>query len=365
MAVGSVSYDVDAVKTTVNRYFTVTDVYLDAGVLTFVVAEREIKERFRRCLYELKELGLIATARREEGFVRLRVYPYVRPPRNNVKIPLLLGLVTVATVSVDGFLRSSHPCSMVLAGYGGAQVLLNGFIFAATLMAIIFVHEMGHKLSAHIDRVAASHPYFIPGFPGVIPTLGAVIFQKEPLANRDDMFDIGISGPIAGFAVALAVTFIAFETAVWVPVERYTELLRLPECRENAVVEVPAIFILIGQLYAREGMVPIFMPVGFAAWLGMVVTALNLMPIWQLDGGRIFRSFLTRRQHQIASYLALGVLVLSGYYFMALLLILMMGRSVDIVPLDDVSPLSRWRKVSLLGLAAILVLSFVPLTRLF
>jgi membrane-associated protease RseP (regulator of RpoE activity) len=164
--------------------------------------------------------------------------------------------------------------------------------------------------------------------------------------------------------VALAVTFIAFETAVWVPVERYTELLQMA-ARQGAVVEVPTIFILIGQLYAREGMVPFFMPVGFAAWLGMVVTALNLMPIWQLDGGRIFRSFLTRRQHQIASYLALGVLVLSGYYFMALLLILMMGRSVDIVPLDDVSPLSRWRKVSLLGLAAILVLSFVPLTRLF
>jgi len=365
MAVGSVSYDIDAVKSTVNRHFTVTDVFLDAGVLTFVVAEREIKERFKQCLYELKEIGLIATARRDEGVVRLRVYPYVRPPRNNIKIPLLLGLVTVATVSVDGFLRSSSPLySMVLAGYGGAQALLNGLIFAATLMAIIFIHEMGHKLSAHIDRVAASHPYFIPGFPGVIPTLGAVIFQKEPLANRDDMFDIGISGPIAGFAVALVVTFIAFETAVWIPPDRYAELLQMA-ARQGAVVEVPAIFILIGQLYAREGMVPFFMPVGLAAWLGMVVTALNLMPIWQLDGGRIFRSFLTRRQHMIASYLALGVLVLSGYYFMALLLILMMGRNVDIVPLDDVSPLSRWRKVSLLGLAAILVLSFVPLTRIF
>jgi hypothetical protein len=166
MAVGSVSYDVDAVKTTVNRYFTVTDVYLDAGVLTFVVAEREIKERFKRCLYELKELGLIATARREEGFVRLRVYPYVRPPRNNVKIPLLLGLVTVATVSVDGFLRSSSPLySMVLAGYGGAQVLLNGFIFAATLMAINFrtrdgsqtlrTHRQGCLQATHISYPAS------------------------------------------------------------------------------------------------------------------------------------------------------------------------------------------------------------------
>jgi len=365
MAIGGTSYDIDAVKSTVNRHFTVTDVFLDAGVLTFVVAEKEIKERFKKCLYELKELGLMATARLEAGAVRLRVYPYVRPPRNSFKIPLLLGLVTVGTVSVDGFLRSSSPIySMVLAGYGGAQALLNGFIFTVALLAIIFIHEMGHKLSAYIDRVAASHPYFIPGFPGVIPTLGAVIFQKEPLANRDDMFDIGISGPVAGFAVALVVTFIAFETAVWVPVEKYVEVLRMA-ARQGAVVEVPAIFILLGQLYAREGMVPFFMPVGFAAWLGMVVTALNLMPIWQLDGGRIFRSFLTRRQHQIASYLALGILVISGYYFMALLLILMMGRSVDVVPLDDVSPLSKWRKVSLVGLAAILLLSFVPLTRLF
>jgi membrane-associated protease RseP (regulator of RpoE activity) len=107
------------------------------------------------------------------------------------------------------------------------------------------------------------------------------------------------------------------------------------------------------------------MTIGFAAWLGMVVTALNLLPIWQLDGGRIFRSFLTRRQHIIASYVSIAFLVISGYYFMAIMILLLMSRSVDIAPLDEVSPLSRGRKLSILGVLAMLILSFVPISRLF
>ncbi|MEM1987533.1 MAG: site-2 protease family protein [Candidatus Caldarchaeum sp.] len=362
---GGASVDFETAKRVLGGSFTVTSVYLDAGVLTFEVAETAIKERFKRCLAQLKSLGLIATARKENGAVKIRVFPYVKPPRNDVRIPLVLGLATLATVSFDGFIRSSARIyGVVHPGYGPSEVFLNGMVFSAALLAIIFIHEMGHKLSARIDGVSASHPYFIPGFPGIIPTLGAVIFQKEPLANRDDMFDIGISGPVAGFATAVVVAFVAFQTATWIPVDQYRALIETA-AREGSVVEVPLIFTLIRLLYGRPDEVPFFMTVGFAAWLGMVVTALNLMPIWQLDGGRIFRSFLSRRQHLIASYISLGVLVVTGYYFMALLLILMMGRSIDIVPLDDVSPLSFWRKVSLIGLAAMLVLSFVPLNRMF
>ncbi len=357
--------DVDAVKTVVGNNFTVTNVYYEAGILTFEVGEAVIKERFKRCLRQLKNLGYIATARKENGVVKLRVFPYLKPSKNDIKVPLILGLVTVVTVSFDGFLRSSNRLySIVTPGYGLDDVFLNGLYFSAALLAIIFIHEMGHKLSARVDGVTASNPYFIPGFPGIIPTLGAVIFQKEPLANRDDMFDIGVSGPIAGFITAVVVTFVAFETAVWIPADQYRVILETA-AREGTVVEVPVIFSFIRLLYGRADQVPFFMSVGFAAWLGMVVTALNLMPIWQLDGGRIFRSFLTKRQHTIASYAALAVLVFTGYYFMALLLILMMGRSVDVAPLDEVSPLSRWRKVSIVGLIAMLILSYVPLNRIF
>ncbi len=364
-SVGGAVADVEEVKKIVGNNFTIKDVYLEAGILTFEVAETIVKERFKRCLHQLKSLGFLATARKEGNIVKIRIIPYVKPPKEDVRMPLLLGIATVVTVSFDGFLRSmGRIYSYVFPGYGLREVIINGLIFSAALLAIIFIHEMGHKLSAKIDGVHASHPYFIPGFPGVIPTLGAVIFQKEPLANRDDMFDIGISGPIAGFITAVAVTIIAFETASWVPVEQYISVIE-QRLEKGLSSTFPLIFSLIRLLYGRPDQVPFFMTVGFAAWLGMVVTALNLMPIWQLDGGRIFRSFLSKRQHTIASYVALGILVLTGYYFMALLLILMMGKSIDIVPLDEVSPLSFWRKISLIGLVAMLVLCFVPLNRIF
>ncbi|MCS7137712.1 MAG: site-2 protease family protein [Candidatus Caldarchaeum sp.] len=357
--------DVDAAKMMVYKHFTVLNVYLEAGVLTFEVGDGNIKDRFKRCLAELKTINCLATARRENNVIKIRVFPYSRPAKNDIRLPVILGIVTLATVTIDGILRaSSRVFNILLPGFGFADVLSNGLLFSLALLAIIFIHEMGHKLSAKIDGVSASLPYFIPGFPGIIPTLGAVIFQKEPLANRDDMFDIGISGPVAGFLVAVAVTFIAFETAVWVPVDQYRSVVEAV-AREGTFVQPPLIFNLVAMLYNKTGYVPFFMTVGFAAWLGMVVTALNLMPIWQLDGGRIFRSFLSPRQHMIASYIALGFLVLAGYYFMAILLILMMGRTIDVPPLDDVSPLSFWRKISIIGLAAMLVLSFVPLSRVF
>ncbi|MCS6784230.1 MAG: site-2 protease family protein [Candidatus Caldarchaeum sp.] len=357
--------DYDAAKNAVYKYFTVSNVYLEAGVLTFEVLDGDIKERFKKCLSELKTIGCLATARRENDVIKLRIFPHSRPPKNDLRIPLILGIITLATVTIDGVLRSSSRVfSILVPGFGFADVLSNGLLFSLALLGIIFIHEMGHKLSAKVDGVSASLPYFIPGFPGVIPTLGAVIFQKEPLANRDDMFDIGASGPVAGFLVAVAVTIIAFETAVWVPVDQYRNVLEAV-AREGTFVQPPLLFNLVAMLYNKTGYVPFFMTVGFAAWLGMVVTALNLMPIWQLDGGRIFRSFLSPRQHMIASYIALGFLVIAGYYFMAILLILMMGRNVDIPPLDDVSPLSFWRKVSLIGLAAMFALSFVPMIRIF
>ncbi|MEM2065394.1 MAG: site-2 protease family protein [Candidatus Caldarchaeum sp.] len=356
---------IDSLKLTVERHFNVANTYFEAGVLTFEVLDGDIKVAFKSCLAELKKMGFLASARREQSVIKLRVFPYNRPARNDVKIPLVLAAATVGTVTVDGILRSSSPIfSIISPGFGLNSVIVNGVLFSLALLGIIFIHEMGHKISAKIDGVAASLPYFIPGLPGVLPTLGAVIFQKEPLANRDDMFDLGVSGPVAGFVVAVLVTFLTFETAVWVPMDRYQQVLEAIS-GQGTFVQPPLIFYLIGMFYERPGYVPFFMTVGFAAWLGMVVTALNLMPIWQLDGGRIFRSFLSRRQHLVASYAALALLVLAGYYFMALLLILMMGRSVDIVPLDEVSPLSFWRKISLIGVAAMFILSFVPLSRIF
>jgi len=352
------------IKELVEKRFNVLNIYYDAGILTFEISDDWIKERFKECILELKKIGYIATAKRSSyGTVLIKVYPYTPPQKSSFKIPVVLVIVTVLTVAVDGFLRSSSELYKVVnVEYGLQQILTQSIIFTISLFSIIFVHEMGHKVSAWIDKVSASPPYFIPGLPGFIPTFGAVIFQKDPLVNRDDMFDIGVSGPIAGFIVAVAVTFVAFETAYWIPLEEYNNVI--VEAFEKGAVfyNPPLIFYLVRSLYGNFDTVPFFTSVGFAAWLGMVVTALNLLPIWQLDGGRIFRSFLTRRQHQIASYVSIAILILTGYIFMALLVIMLMSRAPDIVPLDEVSPLSKTRKISIAGILAMLVLSYVPLT---
>ncbi|MEM0452432.1 MAG: site-2 protease family protein, partial [Nitrososphaerota archaeon] len=187
------------------------------------------------------------------------------------------------------------------------------------------------------------------------------IFQKSPIVNRDDMFDIGVSGPIAGFLVSIGVLILAFTTANWVSLEEYEIIVQTIEKEGGVLLPSPLIFYLIRPLFGRPDMIPVFTTVGFAAWLGMLVTALNLFPAWQLDGGRIFRSFLTVRQHRIAGYLSAAVLALTGYLFFAILILLIMPRTPDIAPLDQVSPLSYKRKLAVIGVVAILAVTFVPL----
>ncbi len=354
----------EEIKRIITSNFRVRDLYYDAGVLTFDIEDTWIKERFKEAALMMRELGYLPTAKKTEQGVQIKVYPYSRPKKGSMRIPILMMTATIATVGADGYLRSSSPIYKLLQiQYGISEIIIQSLLFTIAIFSIVFIHEMGHKISAWIDKISASPPYFIPGLPGFIPTFGAVIFQRDPLVNRDDMFDIGVSGPVAGFMVGVLVTFLAFQTAVWIPAEQYLTVIS-SAVEEGAVFySPPLIFHLIRMLYGNPDSVPFFMSVGFAAWLGMVVTALNLLPIWQLDGGRIFRSFLSRRQHIIASYIALGILAITGYFFMALLIILLMHRAPDIAPLDEVSPLSRGRKLAMIGVIAMLILSYVPLTR--
>ncbi|MEM2495853.1 MAG: site-2 protease family protein [Nitrososphaerota archaeon] len=357
--------DIEGVKTIVGKYFTITNVYLDEGILTFEVYDSEIKEKFKKMYGELREMDLIPTATRENGRIVIRVYPRPRmayPIPSSRILPIILFFATLSTILIDGYLRSSTRMYEIVTGRTGLiDKILDGLIFAIALIAIIGIHEIGHKVSAKLDYIESSPPYFIPGIPTMIPTFGAIIFQKSPIVNRDDMFDIGVSGPIAGFLVSIGVLILAFTTANWVSLEEYEIIVQTIEKEGGVLLPSPLIFYLIRPLFGRPDMIPVFTTVGFAAWLGMLVTALNLFPAWQLDGGRIFRSFLTVRQHRIAGYLSAAVLALTGYLFFAILILLIMPRTPDIAPLDQVSPLSYKRKLAVIGVVAILAVTFVPL----
>ena len=366
--------ELEQIKEAVRKYFTVEDVFLEAGVLTFTVSETEIKERFKNLHRELYPMRFVPTAKLENGKVKIRVFRYreVTPSIMKIKIlPIILLAATIGTIGADGFLRVTSPVykviyRMIFGRISFIDQLIEGLLFTISLIAIIGIHELGHKISAKIDGIESSPPYFIPGIPFMLPTFGAIIFQKSPVVNRDDMFDIGFSGPIAGFLVSIGVAILSFLRGTWVPIDEFRSVIEQAEKAGGVPLPSPLLFYLIRPLFGHPDKLPLTSPaLSFAAWLGLLVTALNLFPVWQLDGGRIFRSILSPRQHRIASYISIAILAFTGYFFFALLLLLLMPRVPDIPPLDQVSPLSRSRKLMFIAVFAMLVLSFVPMLPFF
>lgn len=349
---------IEAINGVVRSHLPVREVIYVEGVLTYKIMTSEIKDSFRAIYSELIGIGFVPVALKVGDEVVLKVLPYRPPPTRRSLWPLILFIVTIFTVFLDGLIRSGG-----LGGLrGGLQTGLSFWEAAAYtigVLSIIGIHELGHKISARHDNIDSSLPYFIPGIPGVMPTFGAIIFQRGPIRNRDDLFDLGVSGPVAGFVASLVVMVAAFQQAQWVERSVVEELVR----NGNVVLlPSPIIFDLTYSLITRgPGFVPIFSALGFAAWLGMVVTSLNLLPVWQLDGGRIFRSFTSFRRYRLLSFISIGLLFITGYYYLSLLLLFFVLTPIDFAPLDNVSPLSRFRKIALIGVILMVILTFVIL----
>lgn len=357
--------NLENIKALVTKRFTVEDVFFEENVLSFVIMERSIKEPFKALVFDLRKIRYVPVAVQDGNRILIRVFPYRKAVEKTSRMPLILFFVTIGTVLIDGYLRSASYAdifSRVFGGVNPTDILLNTLLFAVALISIIGLHEFGHLLSAKASGIGATPPYFIPGVPGLMPTFGAIIFQKDPAINRDSLFDSGISGPLTGFIVSIFVTLAAFLTANWLSVSEYEVVQTLITKEGGVFLPSPLAFYLIRPIFGKPDMVPFFSTIGFAAWLGMVVTAINLFPAWQLDGGRIFRPLLSRKQYIVASYVSALVLIIMGYFLLGILILIMSSRTPDIAPLDQISPLSKKRKLALLGVIGILVLTFVPLS---
>ncbi len=354
--------ELEEIKEAVNRYFKLEDVFYESGVLTFLVGDEEIKEKFRRLYKDLKRIGYIPKAKREDGVVTIRVFRYREHVFSLLKhknLPLILFVATLAMITIDGYLRASSPLyGMIFGKLSAFDKLLQALLFTASLMLIIGLHELGHITAARRSGMEATLPYFIPGIPGIMPTFGAVVFQKEPIVNKDDMFDLGISGPLMSFVLSIIITILAIKTSViWMTPAEYNKAMQLVRSAGGVFLPSPLIVDLLIYLFRVPGRVPFAGGVVvFAAWLGFFITALNLFPIWQLDGSKVFRSILTAKQHKIANYVSLAVLALAGYVVFALLLLLLMSKTPDIPPLDEASPLSRGRKLAFIAVIPMMLL---------
>src|SRR5262245_60823965 len=222
-------------------------------------------------------------------------------------LPLLLFALTVFTTLWAGayqayngtirgpvaFLRE-HP-----------EMLPKGIPFAGTLLFILLTHEFGHFILSKIHRVPASLPLFIPGPPHFIGTFGAIIRMRGPILNRRALFDIGVAGPLAGFAVAVLALVVGLYLST--VVDR-TSTFGL-QLGEPLLLKFMA-WLIIGPLPAQADV--LLHPVAFAAWFGLFVTSLNLIPIGQLDGGHVAYALWGSRQRTMA-FAVLPLLIMLGF----------------------------------------------------
>lgn len=186
--------------------------------------------------------------------------------------------------------------------------LVRGIPFAATLLLILVSHELAHFLFAKWHRVPASLPLFIPGLPVLVGTFGAIIRLRAPIMERKALFDIGISGPLAGFAIALLALILGLHwSRVEIGVSSTSPFTIGPSILINWCVSFA-----FGDL--PRGATIILHPVAEAAWFGIFITCLNLIPIGQLDGGHVAYAMWGDRQRWVA-LAVLPVLLVLGYFW--------------------------------------------------
>lgn len=226
-------------------------------------------------------------------------------------------------------------------------LLLDGLAFSLTLMTILLSHELGHYFACRYYGIDASLPYFLPA-PTPIGTLGAFIRIRSPIYTRRALFDVGIAGPLAGFVVLVPLLVLGVASSKVIP--------GIAE-RGDLVFGVPAIVrALEWVLFPGVPSSDIYLhPVARGAWVGILATALNLIPIGQLDGGHVLYSFAGRR-HKLLSQLFVVVLVILGIFYSRTWLIwaaLLFFFALRHPTIFDDTPLDRNRV--LLGIAALAI----------
>ena len=286
-----------------------------------------------------------------------------------VWVHLLLLAVTLITTTVMGAALSGMPPRAAWDAlrtwntHTLRAVLRDGLPFSLTLLTILGVHEMGHYVAARLHRVKVTLPFFIPlPLSGSLGTLGAVIFIRSPLMNRRALFDVGVSGPLAGLAVALPLYLIGLHQA---PTVGLPEMWLQAGIRR---VSNPPLLDALASLVLDTPDLDRFVfyrhPMALAAWFGVLLTTLNLLPLGQFDGGHVAYALLGRRAWPLAwvTFVVLVVLGLQGFWI-AWLLWAFMGLLTNLKhppPRDDVLPLGRTRTVIGIGTAILFLLMFTP-----
>ena len=236
------------------------------------------------------------------------------------------------------------------------QIIGLSLAYTLVLLTILLAHEMGHYLTCRHYGLDASLPFFIPA-PTLIGTMGAFIKIKSPVRTKQQLFDIGIAGPLAGFVLALPALIYGLSLSKVVA--------NIPD-EGTIIFGEPLLLKILGSVFfpnLAEGADIILHPIAFTGWVGILVTALNLFPIGQLDGGHILYSLLGPRTRKLApvfllSFLVMGVFFWIGWFLWAVLIYFLGLKHPRIW--DDHNRLSPGRQILGIVVLIIFILSFIP-----
>jgi membrane-associated protease RseP (regulator of RpoE activity) len=340
----------DLLRRTAEDVFTVRERQVRGGVVIFRGELRvEPRQALDLLLARFRPFGYTPFLRAEGGEIVLQAWPlpeHAERPRVAINVVLFLLTCLTTLVAGSGAFLSFDP-------FEEPARVLSGAPFAFTLLAILGVHEFGHYFTARHYHASVSLPYFIPAPPPFLfGTLGAIIRMRSPAKDRNSLFDIAVAGPLAGLVIAIPAILIGFE---------WSTVALAPSAGHivfgDSLLMRFLIYLKFGPL--GEGMDVFVHPVALAGWVGLFVTALNLFPVGQLDGGRIAYALFGRRHRLLGIGTFLALLALgaatgaANWVVWAALLFFLVGFHHS-PPLDDVTPLTpaRW----IIGMICLLLL---------
>jgi len=365
-AYNATTLDIELLKREVGQRFPFYDMKSNLNTAVFFcrIDEETLGEKFDDLRRALSEKGYIPMIRYEKGEHAIYVIKKPKVKKKPVWVNIVLLIATIFTTTLAGAIQwvSIYESDLtsfmeILTKATSPFYLWNGLIFfSIPLLAILGVHEMGHYFMSKRHNLETSLPFFIPlPPPFILGTFGALISTREPIPNRKALLDVGISGPICGFLVAIPVSLIGLFLMQQNPIV-------IPPGPDTIVITYPLLLQELSSFFTIPSHA-VMHPTLLAGWVGFFLTAINLLPVGQLDGGHVARALL-KEKHKYASWavvitiLGLG-LFFPGWLFLAFIILFMIGTQHQ-PPLNEIAPLDTKR--ILIGILAVIIfiLCFAP-----
>jgi membrane-associated protease RseP (regulator of RpoE activity) len=390
-------YEQTRLDALVARIFSIEDITTGNPERDFIAKYRgllrseDTEDAYNQLAAQLEPLNITPLFRWEEDRHSIILLPgKPRPKPSNPAVNLVMFILTLMSVMFVGGLYGMTEMPDTISGMI-LEIIVRGWPFAVSLLAILGAHELGHYFVGRHHGVHVTLPYFIPVPMPPFGTMGAVINMKEQPKNRRHLLDIALAGPFAGLVVAIPVLILGLSLSTLDPIPRQLPPGTASMMEGNSILYLFLKYMMFGQLLpsppSYEGLSPLVYwiqffftgrpvpfggmdvmlhPVALAGWGGILVTALNLIPAGQLDGGHISYVLIGRRNALRLLPLILGILAVLGVFWVGwwlwVALIFFLGRA-HAEPLDQITPLdSRRRMLAVLAIIVFfLVFTPVPL----